>query len=195
MAALAAMRDQCTVKYLVWSNTTVDWLALTEACGCRSRTFHRRRRINAHMERLAGSYNSHRSRDEWGQTPIDVAVILGQKDIADPCRENRPVPQKVYRRPVMRRRNPRNGAAIFAVPRLNLLCSFSPARIVLSSFITSCSARNRQSLARCVRRGLTASMASHIIYLRIWIWLLLPPPICRACEATLAIEAGTDCDF
>src|SRR5207247_3546391 len=37
--------------------------------------------------------------------------------------ENRPVPQKVYRRPVMRRRNPRNGAAIFAVPRLNLLCS------------------------------------------------------------------------
>ena len=83
MAALAAMRDQCTVKYLVWSNTTVDWLALTEACGCRSRTFHRRRRINAHMERLAGSYNSHRSRDEWGQTPIDVAVILGQKDIAD----------------------------------------------------------------------------------------------------------------
>src|SRR6266581_7514892 len=60
-----------------------------------------------------------------------------------------PSPRKFTEDPLCDVRNPRNGAAIFAVPRLNLLCSRVGTSLALSSQLLNQDREHRLSSTVC----------------------------------------------
>ena len=75
------------------------------------------------------------------------------------------------------------------------LSQYSPDRIVLSFSISSCTAKNRQSHARCARHGSMVSTESRITSRQMSILRSSPQRIYQRCEAMPAREGGADCVF